>query len=313
MNRTAKTAYSVSIILAIVLALSCVAIRTFLFFAEYDEALGHFAPLSLMNDAFNVLILVSIIAFIIPSVIMRKAKDIRVSYTDIPTLFSTAFLSIALLLFAIFVLIDASTLQKSGASLFFSVLCFIFALGSIPYYILRICTVKVKSEIYALLSIFPILLGCSFAFYFYFDNTMYMNSPVLILHQVAAMFIAFFALGEARIELGRVKWGLYIAVGLTAFTVTLADSLPYLFYIPAAQNVTYAKTAIAFLVFAFSLYIISRIFAIYALNSRDAEGLITFFKSIYGKKEDADGTEPHAEQLIINLSGEENNAQNEQK
>ncbi len=313
MNRTTKTAYSVSLILAIVLALAAVAIRTFLFFAEYDEALGHFAPLSLMNDVFNVLILVSIIAFIIPSIIMRKAKDLRVSYADIPTLFSTAFLSIALLLFAIFILIDASTLQKSGASLFLSVLCFIFALGSIPYYILRICTIGIKSEIYALLSLFPILLGCTFAFYFYFDKTMYMNSPVLILHQIAAMFIAFFALGESRIELGRVKWGLYIAVGLTAFTVTLADSLPFLFYIPSAQNATHGATAIAFLVFAFSLYTISRVFAIYALNSRDAEGLITFFKTIYDKKANAKGAESPAEQLTIDLSGEENNAQNEQK
>ena len=315
MLKKTKISYSVSLILSLISAIAAAAIRIYLLFSEYDSALGHFAPDSALNTAFSALIITAAVFFIAPSIIIMKEQNLRTVYTDLPTVFSSACLSVVLLLFSVFVLIETFGTEKAGASLAFSLLSSLFALLSIPYYVLRICNVKIKDGTVSVLSLFPVLLGCSLAFSFYFDTSMYMNSPILLLHQASAMFIAFFALGECRITLNRVLWGLYTFTGLVAFILTFADSLPLIVYMPKAESVTYGSIVSYFLIFAFSLYIISRIFSVYSVNSRNAQSLISFFnKSYEAKKEEEEAVianEP--EQLHIDLGGNESNAQSEQK
>ena len=314
MLRKTRISYSVSLILSILFAIAAAALRIYLLFSEYDSALGHFASDSVMNTAFGVLIITSAVFFITPCIFIMKEKELRTVYTDLPTVFSSAFLSAVLVLFSVFVLIETFQTGKTGAAFVFSFISAIFSLLSVPYYILRICNANIKSETYSVLSFFPVLLGCALAFSFYFDNTMYMNSPIQILHQISAIFITFFALGECRITLNRVLWGLYTFVGLNAFILTLADSLPLIIYIPKAEAVTFGSIVSYFLIFAFSLYIISRIFSIYSLNSKNAQSLISFFKKSYEtKKEEEAASQPEAEQLHIDIDGNENNAQADQK
>ncbi|MBE6694921.1 MAG: hypothetical protein E7587_00560 [Ruminococcaceae bacterium] len=314
MLKKTRISYSVSLILSILSAIAAAVIRTYLLFSEYDPALGHFAPDSALNTAFGALIVTSAVFFITPCIFIMKEKTLRTVYTDLPTVFSASFLSVVLVLFSVFVLIETFGSEKVGAAFIFSLLSALFALLSVPYYVLRICNANIKSETYSALSFFPVLLGCALAFSFYFDNTMYMNSPVQILHQISAIFITFFSLGECRITLNRVLWGLYTFVGLNAFVLTLADSLPLIIYMPKAESVTYGNIASYFLVFAFSLYIISRIFSVYSLNSKNARSLISFFKKSYDtKKEEEAAFQPEAEQLHIDIDGNESNAQSEQK
>ena len=315
MLKKTRISYSVALILSLLSAIAAAAIRIYMLFSEYDSALGHFAPDSALNTAFCVLIITAAVFFITPCIIIMKEQRLRTVYTDLPTVFSSAFLSVVLFLFAVFVLIETFSSEKTGAAFAFSLLSSLFALLSVPYYILRICNAKIKHEAFLLLSLFPVLFGCSLAFSFYFDSSMYMNSPIILLHQASAMFIAFFALGECRIALNRVLWGLYTFVGLIAFILTFADSLPLIVYIPKAETVTSGSIVSYFLIFAFSLYIISRIFSVYSLNAKNAQSLISFFnKSYEAKTENAENaTESAPEQLHIDLDGDDGNAQNEQK
>ena len=302
MNSKIKTAYSVSLIVSLVMALFGIAMRSVLLFSQFEEAIGHYFASSYIDDAYYILLAVSALFLIIPAIIIRKSENLRAGYSDLPTLFSASFLSLCLFLFGIFILIDASVLGKSGLSLFFSVLSSFFAFCSVPYYILRICNINIKEDFFTLLSFAPVLFSCSLAFCFYFDSSMYMSSPLLILNQVSAILIAFFCLSESRVQLNRAKWGLYIAIALIAFIVTASNSLPAILFIPVSESATYGKIISVFTVFAFSLFIISRAFSIYSLNSKNATSLISFFRkaSETEKTEEDDG-----EQIAIDLDSPE--------
>ena len=315
MHKKTRISYSVSLILSILFAIGAASIRAYLLFAEYDASLGHFAPNSVLNTAFSVLMITAALCFITPCIFIMKEGKLRTVYTDLPTVFSSAFLSVVLILFSVFVLIETFKSDKTGGEFAFSFLSAIFAFLSAPYYVVRICGAKVTDGTVSLLSLFPVLLGCCLAFSFYFDTSMYMNSPIQLLHQASAIFIAFFALGECRITLNRVLWGLYTFVGLIAFILTFADSLPLIIYMPKAETVAYESIAAYFLIFAYSLYIISRIFSVYSLNARNAKSLISFFKATYlSKAQEEDVTpEEEPEQLHLDLSGTDTAAQNEQK
>lgn len=307
MLKKTRISYSVSLILSLVFAIGAAAIRIFMLFSEYDVSLGHFDSESVLNTAFFVLIITSALSFIVPCIFIMKEQELRTTYTDLPTVFSSSFLSVVLFLFSVFVLIEAFKSEKTGAALVFSIFSCLFALLSIPYYIMRICEFKTESKLLSVFSFFPALLGCSLAFCFYFDSSMYMNSPIILLHQASAIFIAFFSLGECRILLNRVLWGLYTFVGFVSFILTFSDSLPLIVYIPKSEAVSYESTASLFLIFAFSLYIISRVFSVYSLNSRNAQSLISFFKKSYEAKkaEDDVSIESEGEQLPLDLEGNE--------
>ncbi len=310
MNKKIKTAYLVSLWVSIVLAFFAIILRSVMLLSQYEEAIGHFLYSSYLDDAFAILMLTSTVFLFITAIFMRGSENIRVDFSDLPTLFSTAFLSFSLFIFGIFMLIDASQLDKSGASLFFSVLSSIFAFLSVPYYILRLCGTNIKKDILSLLSFCPVIFGCALAFSSYFDASAYMNSPTIILNQLSAILIALFALGEARIILSRVKWPIYTAVGFTAFIVSVSDALPSLVFIPFSSNATYGKIITSFTIFAFALYIIARLFSIYALNSKDAKSLISFFSAIFKKNNEEN--EPEApEQISMDLNGKEEESQNE--
>jgi hypothetical protein len=309
MNKKIKTAYLVSLSVSIVLALFAIILRSFLLLSQYDEAIGHFLYSSYLDDAFAILLLVSAVFLFITSIFMRGSEGIRVEFSDLPTLFSSAFLSIALFVFGIFILIDAGIMGKSGFSLFFSAAASLFAFLSIPYYILRLASASIKKDILTLFSFAPVIFGCALAFLSYFDSSAYMNSPTIVLNQISGIMIALFSLGESRVLLSRIKWPLYTAVGLTAFIVTVSDALPSLVFIPFSENASYGKIIISFTIFAFSLYIIARLFSIYALNSRDAKSLISFFKEVFKKNEEGD--EPAPEQISMDLSGKEEETESE--
>lgn len=308
MNKKIKTAYLVSLSVSLVLAFFAIILRSFLLLSQYEEAIGHFLYSSYLDDAFAILLLTSAVFLFITAIFMRRSEGIRVEFSDLPTLFSTAFLSFSLFIFGIFMIIDAAQLSKGGASLVFSVLSSVFAFLSVPYYILRLCNANIKKDVLALLSFCPVIFGCALAFSSYFDASYYMNSPTIILNQLSAILIALFSLGEARIILGRVKWPIYTAVGLTAFIVAVSDSLPSLVFIPFSSTATYGKIITSFTVFAFALYIIARLFSIYALNSNDAKSIISFFKEVF-KRNHESVDEP--EQTTIDLSGKEEETQSE--
>ena len=315
MLKKTRISYSVSLILSLVFAIGAAAIRIFMLFSEYDVSLGHFDSGSVLNTAFFVLIITAALFFIVPCIFIMKEQELRTTYTDLPTVFSSAFLSVVLFLFAVFVLIEAFKSEKAGAALVFSLFSSLFALLSVPYYIMRIFEFKPALKAVSVFSFFPVLLGCSLAFAFYFDSSMYMNSPITLLHQASAIFIAFFSLGECRVILNRVLWGLYTFVGFVSFILTFSDSLPLIVYIPSSEAVSYESTASLFLIFAFSLYIISRIFSVYSLNSTNAQSLISFFKTSYEKrKEDAQiSVECEVEQLPLDLEGKESNEQDKRE
>ncbi len=303
MTNKVKTTYAVSLITALFLTIAAIVLRTYVILTSFDEATSNFDASPFYN-AYLILIAVSVLLVIIPLILLRSMNEVRVLRNDIPSLFSSTFCLLALVVYAVYSIIQVATGAYTGLSLAFSLISAICALACCPYFICTLSGAKVSESNLSIFATLNVLFGCMFAFFLYTDNTLFITSPIKILHIASAMMIAFFFIGEARIALNRAIWSFYVCVSLIALIITSSDAVSCLIYIPVKSSEGIGASAHCFLILAFSLYIFSRLVAIYLVNCKDARGLLAVFEAS-SRRAHADDEEDLAEQLHMNIEGEE--------
>ena len=310
MTNKVKTTYAVSLITALVLAIAAIALRTYVILTSFDEATANFDATP-FYDAYLILIAVSVLLVIIPLILLRSMNEVRVLRNDIPTLFSSAFCVLALAVYAIYSVIQVATGAYTGLSLAFSLISAACAIACCPYFVCTLAGARASDSTLSVFATLNVLFGCMLAFFLYTDNTLYITSPIKILHIASAMMIAFFFIGEARIALNRAIWNFYVCVSLIALIITSSDAVSCLIYVPVKSSEGIGASAHCFLILAFSLYIFSRLVAIYLVNCKDARGLLAVFEASSRRAHAHDG-EDLAEQLHMNLEGSGDVQENEE-
>ena len=303
MTNKARITYAVSLIVSLVLAVAAAALRTYVLLTSFDEGTGNFDPTP-FYDAFLILIAVSVLLVIIPLILLRSMNDLRVRHDDVPSIFASAFTTVALVMYAVYSFIQVAQGTHSGMPLVFSIISAVTALASVPYFVCSLSGVKASEGTRSVFATLNVLFGCMLAFFFYTENTLYITSPIKILHIASAMVIAFFFIGESRIALNRVIWNFYACVAFPAFIVTFADAVSCLIYIPVNTSEGIGASAYCFLILAYSIYIFARLLSVYLVNCKNASGLLSVFEAST-KRAHAQDEEQSAEQLHIDIEDTE--------
>ncbi len=263
-------------IITLVITLASLVLRTYNMLTGFDISTGNFDATA-ARTAWLVLIMVTVILAAVVLILLRRLDGLRVLYDDIPTIFSSAFMIIVLIAYATNAVVSAVNGTHTGVALAFSIISAILGLASAVFFVCIILKSPKAENLRSAFAVVCVVFCCSLAFFLYTENDLFATSPIKILHIASVMASAFFFLGECRIALNRTLWGLYIAVGFLALVLTATDAISCLIYIPAKGTEEIGSSAYAFLIFAFALYIFSRILAIYLLNAKNVKGLLAVF------------------------------------
>ena len=104
----------------------------------------------------------------------------------------------------------------------------VLAILSVYYFFLNTYIKECTSTRRASASFIAILFMCIYPAYLYFSTALAINAPNKVIDQMAYLFCALFFLYEARLSLGRDKWGVYVAFGMTAALLTAYSAIPAL-------------------------------------------------------------------------------------
>ena len=104
----------------------------------------------------------------------------------------------------------------------------VFALLSVCYFFFNAYIKDCTSTSRASASFIAILFLCIYPAYLYFNDSLPINAPNKVVDQLAYLVSAIFFLYEARISLGRDKWGLYATFGMIAALLCAYSAIPSL-------------------------------------------------------------------------------------
>ena len=135
----------------------------------------------------------------------------------------------------------------------------ILALVSVYYFFLNSYIKDCKSERRARASFAAVLFLCIYPAYLYFNAALPINSPNKVIDQLAYLFCALFFLYEARISLGRDRWGIYAAFGMVAALFTAYSAIPSLAVYFAKGELISNSSAESCLTLSLFIFILSRL------------------------------------------------------
>lgn len=151
------------------------------------------------------------------------------------------------------------SLLLSGADNVLSLLTVVTAILSVIHFLLTAYITESKTELRSIFAIFSVAFFALYATYLYFTTNMPINAPNKLIDQMAYLFSALFFLYEARISLGREKWGGYCVFGLMAAMLTAYSSIPSLITYLAKGELISAGIEETLLTLSLFLFIVCRL------------------------------------------------------
>ena len=230
-----KKHLDIYLIMLTALTVATVIMRSLSALNDLDYKLGHYSG-TLISLADWITFGGSVLLLSYIALAPRGTKyraDFRGAGTYIPTALvcaSLTFVAISLLTHAAAVLkgkLPSLTALKNP-EIFMPLLSALLALGAIYYFFLNSYVKDTTSERRAGASFIAILFLCVYPTYLYFSTSLPINAPNKVTDQMAYLFSAIFFLYEARLSLGRDRWGAYGAFGLIAALLTAYSSIPSL-------------------------------------------------------------------------------------
>ncbi len=283
-----------AILLAPLLALVAVILRSVSLLTEWDMVTSYFFPEAPFLTAFTTLATVAILLFALFALLARhRLSPAPEENTDLPTLFSSAFLALTLGVCAVYAFVHLSSEANSYSRALLAVLA-LLALLSLPYFV-RFLFWEIRPHRAALLARFgiaPAFFALAGAIYLFFDRTQQMNQPAKLFHLFAFVCVAVFALSECRFLSGQRRPALhyfFLAVGLF---MTAAASIPNLIYTMLNTRELVLSTVYDFVLFAYFLYLTARLFQ---LAPRKARGAHPLTLAIDTRAEDEEVTDGEGE------------------
>ncbi len=202
--------------------------------------------------------------------------------------YAKLFLALSLVAFTVYSLVFIDV--YSGYSVFnesfglWNILTLVFAVGSVVYFALSVfCGAKIKSDVYGLLSIFPVLGLVIRLVLDYLVQNVNVHGDLYRFHLLALCALILFAINESRYVINKPAPSLYVFFGLAASLFSFTYALPTL-ALAFKGYTSFDENAVFCLVdIAFAVYIYIRLFSVEWRNkhegSTNSGSLVAFDES----------------------------------
>lgn len=182
----------------------------------------------------------------------RRIASFATPATAVPSgLCGTLLLAFSLRLF--------SLPTSSSPQRLLAIMAALLGLGGACHFLLNALLRDRRSVLRGVGALCTVLFLAIYATYLYFDGTMPLNAPSKLTSQVAYLFSALFFLYEARISLGREKWGGYFPLALLMTLLTGYAAIPDLLLYLIRGREAAVSLYDPLLLMALFLYALSRV------------------------------------------------------
>ncbi len=259
--------------LMLLFTLAACILRTTALKLDFNAETGFFRKEGLITTA-SVLILIAVLTALFYIFLGKPRKDIVPDFHGAATYIPSGLLALSLIFFAANTAFNSelSATAKPTEKLL-SIIAVISALITILYLLSSFFLGRRYSALKGTLALFPIILLLSCAAKLYFDTSMPINAPNKSLDQLAFVFAMLFFTEEARLSLGREKWGAYAVTGLVASALTAYTSVPVIliYFINSITNKSAAVISVritsSVLLLALFIFITARVAVVTFLTS----------------------------------------------
>ena len=275
MTEKTKKAYRIYLSFAILFALALTAVRSYAVLRYYDLESRYFELGAALPNVVHALAWLSLIfALLVPLTLGKGKLSAPPIRFHLPTAFTSALVAFLLIAFATLHISDIGEAFLSDKAIdfrpFISLVVSVIAaaIGSVSF----ILSASFAREISAKKAITTLCVVVFAAFYstiLYFDRRVNYNDPQYVLAEMTLVAIAFFFLFESRLALARPKPATRVGLGLTAMILAFSSSVPNLLFYLVNRKPIFENPMHDFLIFAFALYILARLFALITPSSSE--------------------------------------------
>ena len=290
MTEKTRKIYRVYLSLTLLLAALLTVLRSLAILNHYDAAIGYFDGESLLSTLANVLTLLAVpFCLSIPFVLGGGKLGQEARRFHLPTVFTAALTAFLLIAFASLrlteiateILADAPTnprvvFTSAGAAL-------LSVFGAISFILTASLSAEVSAK-KAFSTSAVVLFALCYAMFLYFESDLPLNAPQKLLTQVTMLVLAVFFLYETRVALACPMPAVRAAFGMLAMILTASASIPNLIYYLSSHSAVLWTPVHDFLLFAFFLYLTSRLTALAISGGRVID---PFFSSALASDEES--------------------------
>ncbi len=313
------------ILLMLVVGAVSSALRTIACLFDLNYDIGHFENGALASAASIVLWIGVIIMF--SYLLISTGVNLRPSFTSPLSYVPTGIISVALLFIGAKLLLDCdySGLRSAFAELSRAIgiknifLCVLDLLGAAMPILLALLALASTIHLFlggyltseesvtrGYFALGTVLFLAIYVTYLHLQNGVQINAPNKLADQMAYLFSALFFLYEARISLGREKWGLYASFGLAAAMLCLFSSVPSLMTFAVRGELISASLEESLVTLSLFIFITTRLVVTSLLPDKKENELIARLRAYAEEREgvEDDGTSersPYDEQMNLDL------------
>lgn len=243
-----------TVTLLIVVMTVAVTLRTVAYLRYYDPATAYLTDHTLHTISAWLVAVTAVLLLVCRYTVgeKRRIASFATPVTAVPSgVCGTVLLAFSLRLFT---LPSSSSPQRLLA-----VVAALLGLGGACHFLLNALIRDRRSVLRGVGALCTVLFLAIYATYLYFDRTMPLNAPSKLTSQVAYLFSALFFLYEARISLGREKWGGYFPFALLMTLLTGYAAIPDLLLYLIRGKEAAVSLYDPLLLMALFLYALSRV------------------------------------------------------
>lgn len=218
------------ILITVLLALTCTALRTVAMYTSFDTDIGYFKG-GALSTASDIISLVSIIAIIVLAMLTPKSTVTVSDLNRINTPFAYMQLgNAALLIVGSIIFLILYMQSKSVLDLLLVISGIPAAVYFVTSYLYKKEIIKISATTVAGLGMLVILWALLCIAHVYFDNFVQMNSPIKNSIQFGFLSIMISMLADIRYLIGKPSPRFYLCSHGLTFFLCLVGTVPYLIY-----------------------------------------------------------------------------------
>ena len=274
-NKKNKALLLAAIIAVPVLALAAMLLRAVALFTAFDGEDYFFASSPLPN-AFLIFTITSLLLFLLFAFLTRNkyAPAVSAERTELSLLFSSAFLSLSLIVLAFVSVLSAVGTSTPLLPLFHGALAVLSLLSFVYFAAFLRSTAIAPASPRAYLALAPALFSLVGAILLYFDRSAQMNSPAKLLALASFIALAFVFLVECRgFAAAAIPARRYLSLAI-GFYFAITASVPNLIYTLVRGSELMLSSAYDFVLFAFALYFLSRLLELLPEAEKETHALV---------------------------------------
>ena len=324
MNTNSKR-LGIYILLMLAIGLVSAALRTVACLYDLDYEIGHFYN-SATATAASMVLWIGVIA-LFTYLLISTGVSLRPSFTSPLSYVPTGITAVALLFLGARLVMDCDykalgsafsdlthgrgiqeiflgALQLIGSAM--PIILALLAVAATVHLFLGGYITREESVARGYFAVGTVIFLALYVTYLHLQKGVQINAPIKLYDQMAYLFSALFFLYEARISLGREKWGLYAAFGLAASALCLHSSIPALITYAARGELISASLEESLVTLSLFLFITTRLVVTALLPERKENSIIAALRvdaeeRERSEEEDIGEGSPYDEQMNLDL------------